>query len=82
MTTIDRYERPQAVSFDARNPRTDAHVSFGFAAVGDGATDVSCTVELTMKGPTRLFEALLRRTIRRQIESSRGPMLQRALEDA
>jgi hypothetical protein len=61
-------------------PVEEVFESLGFAAAGDGATDVSCTVELTMKGPTRLFEPLLRRTIRRQIESSRGPLLKKALE--
>jgi uncharacterized protein YndB with AHSA1/START domain len=80
VTTIDRYERPRELSFDARNPRTDARVSFSFAPAGDDATEVSCVVELTMKGPMRLFEPLLGGTIRRQIESSRGPKLKQALE--
>jgi uncharacterized protein YndB with AHSA1/START domain len=80
VTTIDRYERPRELSFDARNPRTDAHVSFSFAPAGRDATEVSCVVELTMKGPMRLFESLLAGTIRRQIESSRGPKLKQALE--
>jgi uncharacterized protein YndB with AHSA1/START domain len=80
VTTIDRFERPRAVSFDARNPRTDARVAFLLSAAADSATDVSCVVELTMKGPTRLLEALMGGSIRRRIESSRGPLLKRALE--
>jgi uncharacterized protein YndB with AHSA1/START domain len=79
VTRIDRYERPRELAFDARNPRTDAHVAFSFAAAGDGATDVSCTVELTMHGGMRLLEPLLAGSIRRQIERSRGPALQHAL---
>jgi uncharacterized protein YndB with AHSA1/START domain len=80
VTTIDRYERPHELSFDARNPRTDAHVGFGFSPDGDGATEVSCVVELTMKGPVRLFEPLMAGPVRKQIERSRGPLLKQALE--
>jgi hypothetical protein len=80
VTMIDVYERPSQLGFDARNPRTDALVRFAFAPGGDGATRVSCTVELAMKGPMRLFGTLLAPMIRRQIESSRGPMLKAALE--
>ncbi|MGZ4481622.1 MAG: SRPBCC family protein [Gaiellales bacterium] len=79
-TTIDRYERPSELGFDARNPRADALVRFRFAAVGEGETKVSCTVELRMKGATRIMEPLLAPMIRRQIERTRGPMLKRALE--
>ncbi len=79
-TTIDRYERPGELGFDARNPRTDARVRFAFAAEGESATRVSCTVELTMKGPTRLLEPLMAPMIRRQIRTSRGPKLKAALE--
>jgi hypothetical protein len=80
VTTIDAYDRPTDLGFDARNPRTDARVRFQFAAHGESATDVSCTVELTMKGPMRLVEPLMAPMIRKQIESSRGPMLKAALE--
>ena len=79
-TTIDRYERPSELGFDARNPRVDARVRFSFAAAGDGATDVSCTVELHMKGAMRVVEQLTAPMIRRQIEQTRGPLLRRALE--
>ena len=82
VTTIDRFERPRELSFDARNPRTDAHVSFSFAPAGESSTDVSCVVELTVKGPMRLVEPLIAGTIRKQIESSRGPKLKQALERA
>jgi hypothetical protein len=79
-TTIDRYERPAALGFDARNPKADANVQFAFASAGASATDVSCTVELRMKGAMRLMEKALAPTIRKQIEHSRGPMLKQALE--
>ena len=80
VTTIERFERPHRLSFEARNPRTDARVHFELMPADDRATVVSCVVELTMKGPLRLLEPLLARTIRRQIERSRGPALRRALE--
>ncbi|MGN6377895.1 MAG: SRPBCC family protein [Gaiellales bacterium] len=79
-TTIDRYERPTELGFDARNPKADASVQFRFSPAGEGATDVSCTVELRMKGAMRLAERALAPTIRKQIEHTRGPMLKQALE--
>lgn len=78
VTTIDAYERPSVLSFDARNPRTDAHVRFDFAAAGDGATGVSCVVELTMKGGMRFVEPLMAPMIRKQIERQRPESLRRA----
>jgi hypothetical protein len=80
VTTIDVYERPRELGFDARNPRTDARVHFRFAPNGEAATDVSSVVELTMKGVMRVFEPLMAPMIRKQIENSRGPELKRALE--
>lgn len=80
VTSIDAYERPSVLSFDARNPRTDAHVRFEFAPAGEGGTEVSCVVELTMKGPMRLVEPLLARMIRKQIERERPESLRRAFE--
>lgn len=79
-TTIDRYDRPGALGFDARSPKADANVQFTFRAAGEGATDVSCTVELRMKGGMRLMEPTMASTVRRQIEQTRGPMLKRAVE--
>jgi uncharacterized protein YndB with AHSA1/START domain len=79
VTTIDAYERPSVLSFDARNPRTDAHVRFEFTPDGDAAARVSCVVELTMKGGMRLLEPLLAPMIRRQIERERPASLRRAL---
>ena len=79
VTTVDEYERPSVVSFDARNDRADAHVRFELSADGPGATDVSCAVVLTMKGAMRMLEPLLRSTIRRRIERDRPATLQRAL---
>ena len=80
VTTIDAYERPTTLGFDARNPKTDAVVRFRFEPQGDAAADVCCVVELTMKGAMRLFEPLMAPMIRRQIEQTRGPMLKKALE--
>jgi hypothetical protein len=83
VTTIDRYERPSAIGFDARNSKVDALVRFGFAdADGGAATEVSCTIELTMKGMMRLGERAMAPAIRREIETTRGPMLKSALESA
>jgi hypothetical protein len=79
-TTIDRYERPGALGFDARNPKADANVQFTFSPAGDFETDVRCTVTLTMKGAMRLMEPVMRSSVQRQIEGSRGPMLKRAVE--
>lgn len=80
VTTIDIYDRPKELGFDARNPRTDALVRFALQSADGSATDVSCVVELTMKGVMRLVEPLMAPMIRRQIESSRGPGLKAALE--
>ena len=80
ITTIDVYERPTELRFDARNPKTDAVVRFQFAPVGEEATSVSCRVELTMKGFMRVLEPLMAGTVRRGIEKSRGPKLKAALE--
>ena len=79
VTTIDAYERPSVLSFDARNPRTDAHVRFDFEPAGEAATTVSCVVELTMKGAMRLFEPLMAPMIRKQIERERPASLGSAL---
>jgi uncharacterized protein YndB with AHSA1/START domain len=79
VTTIDAYERPSVLSFDARNQRTDAHVRFELAPDGGGATNVSCVVELTMKGGMRILEPLLSSMIRSRIERDRPASLQRAL---
>jgi Polyketide cyclase / dehydrase and lipid transport len=79
-TTIDVYERPSKLGFDARNPRADALVRFSFERQGDAATEVGCVVELRMKGAMRIMEPLLAPMIRRQIRQTRGPMLRAALE--
>jgi hypothetical protein len=79
VTTIDRFDRPSALWFDARNPRTDARVRFLFHPTGDASCEVSCEIDLTMKGFMRVLEPLLSRMIRRQIEQSRGPMVKATL---
>jgi hypothetical protein len=80
VTTIDLYQRPTQLGFDARNPRTDAAVRFEFAPTNPSATSVSCRVELTMKGLMRIVEPVMAPMIRKQIERTRGPMLKAALE--
>ncbi len=80
VTTIDVFERPAELGFDARNPRTDALVRFQFAPEGASATSVSCRVQLTMKGFMRFLEPLMAPMIRNQIQKTRGPMLKAALE--
>ena len=80
VTTIDAYDRPSVLSFDARNPRTDAHVRFEFTPDGDDATVVSCALELTMKGVMRVIEPLLGPMIRKQVERDRPVSLGRALQ--
>jgi len=79
VTTIDAYDRPRTLGFDARNPRTDAHVVFRFAPAGDSSTEVSCEIELTMKGFMRVVEPLVAPMIRRQIETERPKTLRAAL---
>ena len=79
VTRIDRYERPSELAFDAKNPRTDAYVTFHFARAGETATDISCTVDLAMKGFMRVLEPLLAGMIRNQIETKRPQTLRRAL---
>jgi|SRR5579862_241335 len=80
VTTIDVFERPTLLGFDARNPRADAQVRFRFTPEGPSKTIVSCRVELTMKGLMRFAEPLMAPTIRKQISTTRGPMLKAALE--
>ena len=80
VTTIDRFDRPRELGFDARNPKTDALVRFHFAPRGESQTEVSCQVELTMKGAMRIAEPALAPLVRREIEKNRGPMLKRAVE--
>lgn len=80
ITTIDVYQRPTEMRFNARNPKADALVRFRFAAEGAATTSVSCRVELTMKGLMRFAEPLMAPMIRKQIQSTRGPMLKAALE--
>ena len=65
---------------DARNPKTDALVRFHLAPRGESQTEVSCQVELTMKGAMRIAEPALAPLVRREIEKNRGPMLKRAVE--
>jgi len=77
---VDSFDRPRDLGFDARNPKTDALVRFHLEPRGESQTEVSCRMELTMKGGFKLAEPLLGPVIRRQIESKRGRMLKRAVE--
>ena len=78
-TTIDVYQPPTALGFDARNPKCDARVRFTFEPHGD-STEVACVVGLTFKGAQRLVGVLMGGMIKKQIERNRGPMLKAALE--
>lgn len=80
VSMIDGYERPHRLSFHAESPQSEARVVFEFAAVDAATTDVSCRVEIALKGSQRLLEPLLRRRLRRRMERARGPGLKRALE--
>jgi hypothetical protein len=80
VTTVDRYDKPRDLGFDARNPKTDALVRFHFEPRGDAQTEVACQVELTMKGAMKIAEPLIGPMVRGQIEKKRGPMLKRAVE--
>jgi hypothetical protein len=79
VSTIDGWERPRYVSFHAASDASEAHVRFEFAPAG-AATDVACGVELSLRGPLRLAEPLLRRRLRLRMERERGPQLKAALE--
>jgi uncharacterized protein YndB with AHSA1/START domain len=80
VSEVDGYERPRLVSFHASSPTSEARVRFEFAPAGDAATELSCAVELALKGGMRLLEPLLRTRLQRRMERSRGPMLKRLLE--
>ena len=79
-STIDVFDRPSELGFDARNPKCDAVVRFHFAPSGEGSTAVSCDVDLTFKGAMKLFAPLMAGKIRKGIETERGPALKAAAE--
>jgi carbon monoxide dehydrogenase subunit G len=77
--TIDRYERPSLLGFDAKNARADIRVRFHFTPEGDG-TRLRAEIEMQPKGALRLAEPLLRPMMRRMYERKRAPMIKQALE--
>ncbi len=79
-TTIDVFDRPADLGFDARNPKCDALVRFHFVPAGEGATTVSCNVDLTFKGTMKLIAPLMAGKVRKSIETERGPALKNAVE--
>jgi hypothetical protein len=79
LVTLNRYERPRELGFDARNPRADIEVLFRFAPQDDG-TVITAEVEMTPKGPLKLLTPVLAPMMRRMYEHKRAPMLKRALE--
>ena len=79
VVTIDRYERPTLLGFDAKNKRADIRVRFHFTPDG-AATNVRAQIEFRLRGPLRALEPLLRPMIGRVYERKRGPMLKRACE--
>lgn len=79
-TTIDQFERPSKLGFDARNSKSDVLVRFHLAPSPAG-TQVTCELTLTFKGFSKVMEPLMAGKIRKEIESTRGPMLKQALEN-
>jgi carbon monoxide dehydrogenase subunit G len=79
VTTIDAFERPARLGFDARASRVHVRVRYAFEPDG-AATKVTCTAELRLRGASRLLEPVLRAVARRGVETSRGPALKAALE--
>jgi len=82
VVTIDRFDRPNEVGFDARNPRMDALIRFRFAPAGVGVTQVDCNVELTPHGFMRVLEPLLRRRVEGGIATERPRTFRAALGEA
>lgn len=79
VTTIDVFERPSRLELDARAARV--HVRVRYAIEPDGATtQVTCAAELRLRGPSRLFEPVIKAVARRGVETSRGPALKAAVE--
>ncbi len=70
---IDVFDRPSDLGFDARNPKCDALVRFHFVPAGEGATTVSCDVDLTFKGAMKFVAPLMAGKVRKSIETERGP---------
>ena len=79
VTTLDLFERPARLGFDARAPRIRARVRYAFEPEGP-ATRVTCAAELRLRGLTRVLEPMLALSARRGVESSRGAALKTALE--
>jgi polyketide cyclase/dehydrase/lipid transport protein len=79
-TTIDVFERPSNLGFDARNPKCDALVRFHFVAAAEDSTTVSCDVDLAFKGTMKFLAPLMAGKVRKSIETERGPALKRAVE--
>jgi len=79
VVTVDRYDRPREVGFDARNARMDALVRFRFTPAGIGVTQVDCNVELTPHGFMRLLEPLLRRQVEKGVAVDRPRTFRAAL---
>jgi len=79
VTTIDLFERPARLGFDARASRVHVRVRYAFEPDGAG-TNVSCAAELRLRGASRLLEPVLAAVARRGVETSRGPALKAALE--
>jgi hypothetical protein len=79
VVTVDRYDRPRELGFDARNPRADIGVLFRFAPDGQ-RTSITAEIEMRPRGPLKLLTPILRPMMQRMYERRRAPMLKRALE--
>ena len=79
VTTIDLFERPKRLGFDAHASRIRVRVRYALEQDGAG-TNVVCTAELRLRGASRLLEPMLAAVAKRGVETSRGPALKTALE--
>jgi uncharacterized protein YndB with AHSA1/START domain len=81
--TLERYERPSALSFAIAGSRMDMHWTFGFTPEGEG-TRLRADAELEPKGAMRIlgpvFGPMMRKTFAKRpaqlaagVESLRGP---------
>jgi hypothetical protein len=79
-STIDVFDRPSHLGFDARNSKCDVIVRFQFVPAGEGSTAVGCDVDLTFKGAMKLLAPMMAGKVRKSIETERAPALKSAVE--
>ena len=79
-TTIDEYERPSALTFDARSARMDVVVRFRLTEPTPGKTHMRVEYDMKPKGALRLMSPVFRMGGPGMFEKKRAPGLKRALE--